>query len=72
MELDLPEFSVDRAHRIGRKFEVKEEDENGVVTEVFIRQQVIVRFMSWKSRTECTEMKEEQKSHIRLIKPNVE
>ena len=25
MGLDLPEFSVDRAHRIGRKFEVKEE-----------------------------------------------
>ena len=44
MGLDLPEFSVDRAHRIGRKFEVEEEDENEGITEVSIRQQVNVRF----------------------------
>ena len=42
MGLDLPEFSVDRAHRIGRKFKVEKKDENGV----------IVRFTSWKSKTE--------------------
>ena len=46
------EFSVDRAHRIGRMFEVEEEDDIGVVTGESIRQQVIVRFTSWKSRTE--------------------
>ena len=62
MGLDLPEFSVDRAHRIGRKFEVEEEDENGVVTGVSIRQQVIVRFTSWKSRTSVYRNRKKSKS----------
>ena len=62
MGLDLPEFSVDRAHRIGRKFQVEEEDENGVVTGVSIRQQVIVRFTSWKSRTSVYRNQKKSKS----------
>ena len=62
MGLDLPEFSVDRAHRIGRKFEVEEEDENGVVTGVSIRQQVIIRFTSLKSRTEVYRKRKKSKN----------
>ena len=62
MGLDLPEFSVNRAHRIGRKFEVEEENENGVVTGVSIRQQVIIRFTSWKSRTSVYRNRNKSKS----------
>ena len=62
MGLDLPEFSVDRAHRIGRTFEVEQEDENGMVTGVSIRQQVIVRFTSSKSRTSVYRNRKKSKS----------
>ena len=48
--------------QLHRKFEVEEEDENGVVTGVSIRQQVIVRFKLWKSRTEVYRNRKKSKS----------
>ena len=45
MGLKLPEEAIDRAHRVGKRYEVEEEDEDGVVTGV-TKQQVIVRFTS--------------------------
>ena len=50
MGLKLPEEVIDRAHRVGKRYEVDEENEDGVVTGV-TKQQVIVRFTSWTHRT---------------------
>ena len=50
MGLQLPEKASDTAHRVSKRYEVKEEDEDGVVTKV-TKQQVIVRFTSWTHRT---------------------
>ena len=57
--LDLKQVSLNRS---GRKYEVEEEDENGVVTGVSIRQQLIVRFTSWKSRTSVYRNRKKSKS----------
>ena len=50
MGLQLPEKAIDRAHRVGKRYEDEEEDKDGVVTGV-TKQQVIVRFTSWTHRT---------------------
>ena len=50
MGLKQPEEAIDMAHRVGKRYEVEEEDEDGVVTGV-TKQQVIVRFTSWTHRT---------------------
>ena len=50
MGLKLPEEATDRAHRVGKRYKVEEEDENGMVTGV-TKQLVIVRFTSWTHRT---------------------
>ena len=50
MGLRLPEEAIDRAHHVGKRYEVEEEDEDGVVTGI-TKQQVIVRFTSWTHRT---------------------
>ena len=51
MEVSIPHHAVDRAHRIGEKFEVQNEDEDGNVTGLTVKQQVIVKFTSWRYRT---------------------
>ena len=54
MGLNLPENAIDRAHRIGGKYQVQvqqesdDENETGVIT----KQQVIIKFTSWRFRTE--------------------
>ena len=50
MGLKLPEEAIDIAPRVGKRYEVEEEDEDGVVTGV-TKQQVIVRFTSWTPGT---------------------
>ena len=45
MGLQLPEEAIDRAHRVSKRYEVEEKDEDGVVTGL-TKQQVIVRFAS--------------------------
>ena len=50
MGVELPEDATDRAHRIGKKYDVEVEQEDGTVKGV-TKQQVIVRFSSWKHRT---------------------
>ena len=50
MGLQLPEEASDTAHRVGKRYEVEEEDGDDVVTKV-TKQQVIVRFTSWTHRT---------------------
>ena len=50
MRLQLPEEAMDRAHSVGKRCEVKEEDEDGVVTGD-TKQQVNVKFTSWTHRT---------------------
>ena len=34
MGLQLPEETIDRAHRVGKRYKIEEEDEDGVVTGV--------------------------------------
>ena len=56
MGLNIPKEAIDRVHRIGRKYEVDEVDEvdeveeDGVVKRVSLKQQVIVRFLTWGHR----------------------
>ena len=50
MGVELPEDAIDRAHRIGKKYDVEVEEVDGTTTEV-TKQQVIVRFSIWKYRT---------------------
>ena len=52
MGLNLPDNAIDRAHRIGRKYQVQQESDNANVTGVITKQQVIIRFTSWRFRTE--------------------
>ena len=47
MGVNIPHHAIDRAHRIGKKFELQNEDENGNVTGVTVKQQVIVKYTSW-------------------------
>ena len=46
MGVNTPHHAVDRAHRIGKKFEVQNEDVDGNVTVVTVKQQVTVKFTS--------------------------
>ena len=50
MGVELPEDAIDRAHQIGKKYDVEVEEVDGTTTEV-TKQQVIARFSSWKYRT---------------------
>ena len=50
MGVELPVDAIDRAHRIGKKYDIEVEEVDGTTTEV-TKQQVIVRFSSWKYRT---------------------
>ena len=44
MEVNIPHHDVDRAHRTGKKFEVQNEDEDGNLTGLTVKQQVTVKF----------------------------
>ena len=48
MGVNIPHHAIDRAHRIGKRFEVHNEDGDGNVTKVTVKQQVIVKFTSWR------------------------
>ena len=52
MGLNIPKETIDRVHRVGRKYEVDEVDRDGVVTGVSLKQQVIIRFSTWSHRTQ--------------------
>ena len=51
MGLDLPHDVIDRVHRTGKKVEIKDVGDDGVITGVSVLQQVIIRFHSWSHRT---------------------
>ena len=51
MAIDLPHDVIDRVHRTGKKVEIEDVGDDGVVTGVSVLQQVIVRFRSWSHRT---------------------
>ena len=51
MGLNIPREAIDRIHRTGKKFESDDRDEDGNVTGVSIKQQVIMHFTGWRSRT---------------------
>ena len=61
MGLNIPKETVDRVHRIGRKYEVHEVDKDGVVTGVSSKQQVIVRFSTWSHRTQVYKARKRSK-----------
>ena len=44
MGLDLPHNVTDRVHRAGKKVEIEDVGDDGVVTRVSVLQQVIIRF----------------------------
>ena len=50
MGLNIPKEATDRVHRIGRKYEVDEVEEDEVVKRVSLKQQAIVRFLTWGHR----------------------
>ena len=50
MGAELPTDATERAHRIGKKFDVEVEEEDRTVTEV-TKQRAIINFSSWKHRT---------------------
>ena len=54
MGVNIPhhDHAIDRAHRIGKMFEVQNEDEDGNVAGVTVKQEVIVKYTSWCHRTE--------------------
>ena len=61
MGVNIPHHAIDRAHRIGKKFDVQNEDEDGNVTGVTVKQQVIVKFTSWRYRTEVYQKRRSSK-----------
>ena len=63
MGLNLPENAINRAHRTGRKYQVQVQQESydGNVTGIIMKQQVIVRFTSWRFRTEVYRKKKNSK-----------
>ena len=63
MGLNLPENAIDRAHRIGRKYQVQvqQESDDGNETGVITKQQVIIRFTSWRFITEVHKKRKNSK-----------
>ena len=64
MGVNIPHHALDRAHRIGKNFEVQNEDEDGNVTGVTVKHQVIlltVKFTSWRYRTEVYQKRRSSK-----------
>ena len=61
MGVNIPHHAIDRAHRIGKKFEVHNKDEDGNVTGVTVKQQVIVKFTSSRYRTEVYQKRRSSK-----------
>ena len=51
MGLDLPHDVSDIVHRTGKKFEIEDVGDDGVVTGIPALQQVIACFRSWSHRT---------------------
>ena len=49
--LNLQHDVIDRVHRTGKKVEIEDVGDDGVVTGVSVLQQVIVHFRSWSHRT---------------------
>ena len=69
MGLNLPENAIDRTHRIGRKYQVQvqQESDDGNETGVITKQQVIIRFTSWRFRTEVyRKMKNSKKFKFKI------
>ena len=62
MGLNIPQEAIDRIHRTGKKFESDDRDEDGNVTGVSIKQQVIMRFTGWRSRTMVYRARKKSKS----------
>ena len=62
MGLNIPKEAIDRVHRIGRKFEIEDVDEDGHVTGVNVQQQVIIRFTNWRDRTQIYRERKRSKS----------
>ena len=74
MGLNIPKEAIDRFHRIGRKFEIEDVDEDGHVTGVSVQQQVIMRFTNWRDRTQIYRERKTSKSFkfkVDLTKPRV-
>ena len=63
MGLNLPKNAIDRAHRIGRKYQVQaqQESDDGNEAGVTTKQQVIIRFTSWRFRTEVYKKRKNSK-----------
>ena len=61
MGVNILHHAIDRARRIGKKFEVHNEDEDGNVTGVTVKKQVIVKFTSWRYRTEVYQKRRSSK-----------
>ena len=62
MGLNILKDAIDRVHRIGRKFEIEDADEDGQVTGVSVQQQVIIRFTNWRDHTQIYRERKRSKS----------
>ena len=62
MGLNIPQEAIDRIHRTGEKFEPDDRDQDGNVTGVSIKQQVIMRSTGWRSRTMVYRARKKSKS----------
>ena len=51
MGLNLPHDVIDRVHRTGKKAEIEDVRDDGVVTGLSVLQQVVIRFRIWSDRT---------------------
>ena len=61
MGLNIPKEAIDRVHRVGRKYEVDEVDRDGRVMGVSLKQQVIIRFLTWSHRTQVYKARKRSK-----------
>ena len=62
MGLNIPKEAIDRVHRIGKKFEIEDVDEDGHITGVSVQQQVIMRFTNWRDRSHIYRERKRSKS----------
>ena len=62
MGLNIPKEAIDRVHRIGKKFEIEDVNEDGHVTGVSVQQQVIMRFTNWRDNSHIYRERKRSKS----------
>ena len=59
---NIPKEAIGRVHRIGKKIEIEDVDEDGHVTGIRVQQQVTMRFTNWRDRTQIDRERTRSKS----------